>query len=83
MVRQGVLEHVVQQAHRHADLVEAQLGQQVGDVQRVGDVGLATAPELAVVGLFGEVVGASYVVGLLRVEVTAKGGVEGINGLHC
>ena len=42
----------------------------------------ATAAHLAEMGLLGEVVGPSYVAGLLRVEVTAKRGMEGINGLH-
>jgi hypothetical protein len=48
----------------------------------MGYIGLAAAPALAVVGLFGVIVGAIDVVGLLRVEITTQGGIEGIQGLH-
>ncbi len=55
---QRVLEDVVQQPDRDADLVEAQLGQQIGDLQRVGDVRLAGGAPLIAVLFEGEVVDA-------------------------
>ena len=46
---QRVLEHVVQQPHRHAGLVEVEVGQQVGDVERMDHVRLAGAADLILV----------------------------------
>ena len=51
-----VLQHVVQQPHRHAGLVEVEVGQQVGDVERMDHVRLAGAARLILVHLGREVV---------------------------
>ena len=63
-------------------MIHVHVGKNAGDGQRVGDVILAAAANLAEVGLFGEEVGPFYVVGLLGIEITAERGVEGIDGLH-
>ena len=52
-----VLDRVVQQRGRQGHVVHAQAGQDGGDGHGVGDVRLAGAAELAVVGLFGRLVG--------------------------
>jgi hypothetical protein len=57
--RRGVLDAVVEEPRAHARHVELELGDEVGDRQRVGDVGIARAAGLAFVGLGGEVVGAA------------------------
>jgi len=41
MVVRGVLDHVVQQARRHGDVIEAHVGEDVGHLERVDQVGLA------------------------------------------
>src|SRR6185436_7395160 len=48
-VRQGVLEHVVQEAYGHAGGVHAQLGQDGRHLERVHQVGLPAGPRLALV----------------------------------
>ena len=53
---QRVLEHVVQQPHRDAGLVEVEVGQQEGDVERMDHVRLAGAADLVLVHAGGEVV---------------------------
>ena len=55
--RRGVLDDVVQDRGDQRLGVEPQVGEQVGDRDRMGDVGLARAAALALVGLEGEVVG--------------------------
>ena len=50
----GVLGDVVQEGGRDRDRVQAQLGQDLGHRQRVGDVGLAADAVLALVRLHGE-----------------------------
>ncbi len=51
---EGVLEDVVEQPDGDADLVELEVGQQVGDRQGVGQVRLARASRLVLVHLGGE-----------------------------
>ncbi len=53
---EGVLQHVVEQPDGHAGLVELEVGEQPGDVQRVDHVRLAGAADLVLVHLGGEVV---------------------------
>ena len=53
----GVLDGVVQEGGRHGLGVQAELGHDGGHGHRVGDVGLARAPELAFVGLEGRAPG--------------------------
>ncbi len=52
----GVLQHVVEQRDLDAGGVEAEVGEQPGDRQRMAEVGLARAPFLSAVGGFGVVV---------------------------
>ena len=80
----GVLRDVVQQGGRDGHRVDAQLGQDLGRRDRVGDVGLAGGPLLPFVRLGGELVGAldRCQVGLRVVLVErrvqmAGGGLEG------
>ena len=47
----GVLDGVVQQRRGDRGLVEAEVGRDVGDGDRVGDVGLAGSSQLALVGV--------------------------------
>ncbi len=54
----GVLDGVVQQRSGHRDLVEADVGDDAGDRQRVVDVALAARAQLAAMGLGGDLVGA-------------------------
>jgi len=49
------------------------VGENAGDCQRVGYVVFTTAPQLAEMCLFGEVVGALYVVGLVGAKVAPEG----------
>ena len=53
---EGVLEDVVEQADGGADVIELEVGEQVGDGDRVAQVGLAGAPLLVLVHLGREVV---------------------------
>ena len=53
----GVLDRVVQQRGGQGRGVHAEIGEDAGDGQRMGDVRIAGAPHLALVGLLGELVG--------------------------
>ena len=53
----GVLDRVVEQGGRDRDVVEAEVGEDPGDAERVGDVGLARPADLLRVGLERDVVG--------------------------
>ncbi|MPN42216.1 hypothetical protein SDC9_189772 [bioreactor metagenome] len=55
--RSGVLQNVVQQGSLDRRGVELPLGEDLGNRNRVRDIGLARAPELAQVGGVGEAVG--------------------------
>ncbi len=46
---QGVLQHIVQEAHRDAGFVQLEIGQDVGHVDRMGQVGLARLADLVLV----------------------------------
>ena len=52
-----VLDRVVQQRGRERDVVEAEVGEDHRHAERVGDVGVARAPDLVAVGVAGDVVG--------------------------
>ena len=67
-----VLDHVVQHGGHQALVVHVHVGEDAGDGQWVGYVGFTAAPELPQVGLLGKVIGAFYVIALLRVEITAE-----------
>jgi hypothetical protein len=54
----GVLDRVVEEGGGHRDLVEADVGDDAGDGQRVVDVALAARAQLAAVGLGRHLVGA-------------------------
>ena len=80
----GVLGDVVEQRRRDRHRVEAELGQDLGHGQRMGDVRLAAGPLLALVGLDGEAVGpfdglqvGLRVVLVERREQVARGGLHG------
>ena len=53
----GVLDGVVEQGGGDGDLVEADVGDDAGDGQRVVDVALAARAQLVAVGLGGDLVG--------------------------
>ena len=82
LVDTGVFDDIVQHGGHQALMVHVHVGQDAGHGQWVGDVGLATAAELAVVGLLGEVVGALDLVGLIRAQVGLRRVVEGIDRFH-
>ncbi|MNC14120.1 hypothetical protein D3C75_618860 [compost metagenome] len=74
----GVLDDVVQHGGHQALMVHVHVGEDAGDGQRMGDVGFAAAPALAVVGLLGVVVGAADQIDLIRGEVAAEPVGEGV-----
>jgi hypothetical protein len=74
----GVLDHVVQHRGHQALMVHVHVGEDVGDGERVGDVGFAAAAALAVVGLLGVEVGAADQVDLIRGQVGRESVGEGI-----
>ena len=53
----GVLDRVVEQRGGDGDVVETEVGEDQRDAERVGDVGLARAPDLLAVGVAGELEG--------------------------
>ena len=53
----GVLDRVVEQRGGDGDVVEAEVGEDQRDPERVGDVGLARAADLLAVGVAGELEG--------------------------
>ena len=53
----GVLDRVVEQRGGDGDVVEAEVGEDQRDAERVGDVGLARAADLLPVGVAGDLVG--------------------------
>ena len=55
----GVLQDVVQQADGDARLIEVELGQHVGDTERMADVRVARTPDLPAVGSLGVLVRAT------------------------
>ncbi len=73
----GVLHGVVQEGGGHRLGVEAELGHDRGHGHRVGDVGLAGAPELPLVGLHGRPAGVDdhrrLVLGAVRGELGQQG----------
>ena len=82
LVDAGVLDDVVQHGGHQALVIHVHVGEDAGDGEGVGDVGLAAAPDLAEMGLLGEIVGATHLLRLVGVQVAAQGGIKGINGLH-
>jgi hypothetical protein len=65
----GVLHHVVEERGSQRLRIEVPLREDVGDRQRMGDVGLARLAELALVGLLAEVIGRLQLRDVLRLEV--------------
>ena len=65
--RVRVLEDVVQEPRRHRGHVHLEVHEEAGDLERVGQVGLAGGALLALVGLLGEAVGAGQ-----QVEIGAR-----------
>ena len=53
----GVFDRVVQQRRRDRGHVELELGQDAGDFQRMGEIGIARSPELLAMGLHGKDIG--------------------------
>ena len=53
----GVLDRVVQQRGRERDVVEAEIGEDHRDAERVGDVRVARPAHLVLVGVAGDLVG--------------------------
>ena len=78
----GIFDHIVQHGGHQALVIHVHVGQNPCDRQRMGNIGLTTAPQLPKVGLLGEVVGAFYLVGLFGAKIAPEGRVEGIYGLH-
>ena len=65
----GVLHHVVQQRGHHRLRVELPVGEDLGDRERMRDVGVAALPELALVGGVAELVGLLDAADVARLEV--------------
>ena len=79
---EGILEHVVQQPHRDAGLVELEVRQQPGDVERVDQVGLAGAPHLVAVHRRGEVVDRPQELGLDLASMVLQAGDDLLQAHH-
>ena len=71
-----VLDRVVEQRGGDGDVVEAEVGEDQRDPERVGDVGLARAPDLLGVGDAGEVEGVLDQRGVGAAVALAVGGDE-------
>ncbi len=85
----GVLDGVVQQARHQRRRVHAQLGEDRGDGQRVGDVGVAALALLAPVPALGDLVGlldlaerGSLDLGVVAPDRTQEGSRTGLYGLE-
>ena len=76
----GVFDGVVQQRRRDGGLVQSQVGGDIGDGDRVGDVGLAGSAKLALVGLDGGRAGASNDLDVAVGVVLEESPDEAING---
>ena len=70
----GVLDRVVQQRGGDRDVVEAEVGEDQRDPERVGDVGLTRAADLLGVGVAGDVVGLLDQRGVAAAVALAVGG---------
>ncbi len=77
----GVLDDVVQERGGRAGGVEAELGDDHRDGDRVGDVGLAREPELAGVGLARQIVRPADDPGVLAGPVKLQLGEQGLDRL--
>src|SRR5262249_38782649 len=80
-----VLHDVVEEGRHHRLSVELPIGDDLGDGERVRDVGVAAEPELAVVGGVAELVGLLDAPDVARLEVAEvlpqAGGCDGGHGL--
>ena len=70
--RQGVLEDIVEEGHDRTGLIEAELSQDIGDVGRMGHIGLAGPPHLIGMHLLGEGVGRAQAILVSRAAVSAQ-----------
>lgn len=78
----GVLDDIVQHGGHQALMVHVHVGEDIGDGERVGNVGLAGAAPLAVVGLLGVVEGALDLLNLVVREIAAEAIGQVIDGEH-
>ncbi len=69
----GVFDYVVQHGRHQALMVHVHVGEDIGYGKGMGNVRLAAASGLAVVGLLGVEIGAPDQVDLIRLKVIAKG----------
>ena len=68
----GIFNHIVQHGRHQALMVHVHVGENGGNRQGVGNVGLAAAAALPFVGLFSVVIGAPYQIHLLRRQVIGE-----------
>ena len=68
----GILDHVVQHGGHQALVVHVHFGKDGGNRQRVGNVMVTTAAQLAIVSLFGVIVGPPDQVDLIRAKVVSQ-----------
>jgi hypothetical protein len=78
----GVLDDVVQHGCHQTLRVHVHFGEDAGNGQGVCDVGVTTAPELAIVGLFRVVVGTADKIDLLPLQVGGEAGGERVDCGH-
>ena len=64
--RQGVFDRVVQQRRRHRRRIELHVGDDTGDLKRMGKIGIARGARLAAVRLQGKFIGPVQKVGVDR-----------------
>ena len=78
----GVFDHVVQHGRHQALMVHVHVGEDAGNRQRMGHVGLAAAATLAIVGLLGVEVGPANQVDLFGAQVSRQPFGEGFYTRH-
>jgi hypothetical protein len=68
----GVLHHIVQEGGGQGLGIEVPLAEDVGDGERMRDIGFAGAAELALVGALGELVSRFELGDIVRLEITGQ-----------
>jgi hypothetical protein len=82
LVDPRIFDNVVEHRRHETLVVHVHVGEDARHGEGVSDVGFAGAALLPEMRLFGVVVGAPHLRGLLRIQVGAQGGVEGVYRLH-
>ena len=66
----AVFQHVMEQGRHQALMIHMHVDEDIGDCQRVGDVGIAATSVLALVGALGELIGTHDPGDLIIVQIT-------------